>query len=499
MRSIESRPCRVAGILGAFLLLVGGAALAPAHAAVDFTFTAAHPIKVGPTGLEYVKVDCVVQNTGTVADSYDILRWSENVPSGWTTSICIGGYDGFLTNGLPGGCQAPFVDSLYANAPPCGFPSCGGPTSFGMNPGQQDTVSCYVTPNGAEGSGYAVFAVRSTANPAIIRPLTLGAVSDGVDVLLMDDDGNQTLETYYDAAVPGIFARGIWRRSAGSTTAAELLNFPFVIWFTGNAVPGLDASDRTAIAGYLAGGGKLIVTGQDLAYDLCDPASPNFSAANVTWYETNLKSRYVGNNSSSTSLTGVAGDPISNGLNLSIQGGTGANNQTDPDVIRPLTGAGEVWTYGAGTQVAATRILGQGYRAVNMAFGFEAIANASDRQTVLERAFTWLAASPIGVDDADAGAVAPRVAIEPARPNPFNPATLLAFQIAREGAVELRIVDMQGRLVRTLAHGVLPAGRHQAFWDGRDAAGRGVASGVYVAEVSVAGQGQDRTKLILVR
>jgi hypothetical protein len=236
-----------------------------------------------------------------------------------------------------------------------------------------------------------------------------------------------------------------------------------------------------------------------LAYDLCDPASPNFSAANVTWYETNLKSRYVGNNSSSTSLTGVAGDPISGGLNLTIQGGTGANNQTDPDVIRPLAGAGDVWTYGATTQVAATRAIGVGYRVVNLAFGFEAIASATDRQTVIERSLEWLATSGVGIADQGAGRVTSPVALAPARPNPFNPATFLAFEIAREGAVELRILDATGRHVRTLAQGTLAAGRHEAFWDGRDANGQGVASGLYVAEVTVAGQGSDRTKLVLVR
>ncbi|HWN80768.1 MAG TPA: FlgD immunoglobulin-like domain containing protein, partial [Candidatus Udaeobacter sp.] len=405
-----------------------------------------------------------------------------------------------LTNSLPGGCQAPFVDSLYANAPlPCGCPSCGGPTNFSLMAGQQDTVSCYVTPSGGEGSGYATFIVRSTTNPTITRTLVLGAVSNGCDVLLMDDDGGQTVETFYEAATPGIFARGTWRRNVASASASDLGNFPFLVWFTGGATAGLDATDRTAVAGYLTGGGKLILSGQDIAFDLCDPASPNFSAANVTWYETNLKTRYVGNNSSSTSLTGVAGDPISNGLNVTIQGGSGANNQTDPDILTPLAGAGTVWTYGAGTNTAATRILGQGYRAVDMGFGFEAVASAADRQTIMERAFTWLAASPVGVPDQGAAAVPGGVAIAPARPNPFNPATLIAFQIAQAGAVELKIYDTQGHVVRVLTHGQLPAGRHEAFWDGRDADGRGVASGVYLAEVSVAGVGSDRTKLILVR
>ncbi len=170
---------------------------------MDFTFTTPNAIKVGPSNIKYIKVDCVIANTGTEADEYDILRRVQAIPPGWTTSICIGGNDGLLANGLPGGCQAPFVDSLYANTPPCGFPSCGGPTNFGLNPGQNDTISCYVTPSGGEGSGYATFTVRSTVNSAVARTLVLGAVSDGIEILVMDDDGGQTLETFYQAAIPG--------------------------------------------------------------------------------------------------------------------------------------------------------------------------------------------------------------------------------------------------------------------------------------------------------
>ncbi len=155
--------------------------------------------------------------------------------------------------------------------------------------------------------------------------------------------------------------------------------------------------------------------------------------ANVTWYETNLKTRYVSNNSSSTNITGIAGDPISDGLNLAIQGGTGANNQTDPDVLRSLAGAGNVWTYGAGNLVAATKVRNQGNRAVNLGFGFEAIANAGDRQTVMQRMIEWLGASPVGIAEPEAAAMPAAIEIEPARPNPFNPATILAFRMQLGG------------------------------------------------------------------
>ena len=64
-------------------------------------------------------------------------------------------------------------------------------------------------------------------------------------------------------------------------------------------------------------------------------------------------------------------------------------------------------------------------------------------------------------------------------PNPFSPETEIDFALPRAQPVRLRILDAQGRVVRTLLDRELPAGAHRIRWDGRDGAGRAVASGVY--------------------
>jgi hypothetical protein len=64
-------------------------------------------------------------------------------------------------------------------------------------------------------------------------------------------------------------------------------------------------------------------------------------------------------------------------------------------------------------------------------------------------------------------------------PNPFNPATIIAYGLNRRGPVSLRIYDTAGRLVATLVDQEQPAGRHEAVWTGSDGAGNSVASGVY--------------------
>jgi hypothetical protein len=90
-------------------------------------------------------------------------------------------------------------------------------------------------------------------------------------------------------------------------------------------------------------------------------------------------------------------------------------------------------------------------------------------------------------------------ALHPGVPNPFNPSTRLRFDLAGSGRVSLRIHDLAGRRVRTLVDGeVLPAGAHERIWDGRDAAGRPVAAGTYLARIT-AGEWAAVTRLTLVK
>jgi hypothetical protein len=74
---------------------------------------------------------------------------------------------------------------------------------------------------------------------------------------------------------------------------------------------------------------------------------------------------------------------------------------------------------------------------------------------------------------------APRVALHPNVPNPFNPVTIISFDLPRGGYTSLIVYDLTGRLVRTLVAEVLPAGGHQRKWDGVDNGGEAVAAGVY--------------------
>jgi hypothetical protein len=73
-------------------------------------------------------------------------------------------------------------------------------------------------------------------------------------------------------------------------------------------------------------------------------------------------------------------------------------------------------------------------------------------------------------------------------PNPFNPATEIAFDVPYSGEVEVRIYNLRGMLVQRLQQGVVTPGRYRVTWRGRDVQGRSVASGIYFAVLWADGQ-----------
>ena len=83
-------------------------------------------------------------------------------------------------------------------------------------------------------------------------------------------------------------------------------------------------------------------------------------------------------------------------------------------------------------------------------------------------------------------------------PNPFNPTTTISFSLAEAGPASLRIYNARGQLVRQLANSDFQAGQHNLVWDGRDAAGRTVSSGLYFYRLNTKNY-QESRKMVLMK
>jgi hypothetical protein len=83
-------------------------------------------------------------------------------------------------------------------------------------------------------------------------------------------------------------------------------------------------------------------------------------------------------------------------------------------------------------------------------------------------------------------------------PNPFNPVTTITIDLTAAGHVRLDVFDVSGRLLATLVNGTKTAGRHAVQWNGKDASGSLVPSGIYFYRMKAEGYEATR-KMILVR
>ena len=84
-------------------------------------------------------------------------------------------------------------------------------------------------------------------------------------------------------------------------------------------------------------------------------------------------------------------------------------------------------------------------------------------------------------------------------PNPFNPSTVIPLVVPQTEQVSLIVYDILGHKIKTLYNGVLERGRHLFTWQGRDASGRRVPSGVYFYKARFGNRKSVTHKMILMK
>lgn len=270
----------------------------------------------------------------------------------------------------------------------------------------------------------------------------------------------------------------------------------------------LTAWHQQAADRYAAFFGDSIVNGLDSTV----PAGPTFLAdvLGVDFVDWDVADEIGGLTAPMVQPTGVvpafAEDFVAYGGCLNL-------NRFDSIDPRPGAVAAHEFVPGSGGVVRTASVVWDrvesGFRKVDMTFpygflyvwngGAPNVGGTTDRAVLLEEILAVFGSHsvqiPVGVETP----ATPRLALEPNRPNPFNPRTTLRFALGVEGPVSVVIHDVRGRVVRTLADGaVLPAGPQEMVWDGKDATGAAVASGIYLARVEANGF-RESLKMALVR
>lgn len=317
------------------------------------------------------------------------------------------------------------------------------------------------------------------------------------DILIVNDDQTSGASKigYYTEALDSLQkSYDIWNVQAQGLPGSNESTYPIIIWYTGEAEQNvLNDTEQLFLENYLNNGGRLYLTGQNIAYDLVEQQN------GIPFFENYLHAGYVHNNAGDFSLDGLPGDPIGAGQTYIILGSGGANNQNSPDVISAVSPAQAAIAYDIANQTNQAAIYYAGaYRLVYFAFGWEGINDQgpAKRQEVMERVLNWLD-QPTAISNNDHLPIPQQVKLFPNYPNPFNPETVIGYQLSAISSVELTIYNSLGQRMRTLAKTREAAGRYEIKWDGRDDAGREVSSGVYYFQLRTDNSTLTRKMLLL--
>ena len=83
-------------------------------------------------------------------------------------------------------------------------------------------------------------------------------------------------------------------------------------------------------------------------------------------------------------------------------------------------------------------------------------------------------------------------------PNPFNPTTKIQWAQDKPGRVDVRVFNVRGELVKTIADTWYPKGEHTVAWNGETQSGGKASSGVYYVRSAVNGS-KDVIKAVLTK
>jgi M6 family metalloprotease-like protein len=315
---------------------------------------------------------------------------------------------------------------------------------------------------------------------ALVSTESFATFVDAPSILIVDDDNGGTDDTYLATALADTGYGSVTYDvdAGGRPTANRLASYSIVMWSTGSGNTNyITADDEQRVMEYLDAGGSLLFSSQDYL---------SARSATTTFISDYLHVDSWTDDTSGFAVTGVGGDPITDGMFIYLASGPFSANYSDSFVTD--TAADTIFTTAVGTK--GLKVEEDGHKLVFLSFPFENLdvsaASPNNQRTVIARVVEWFAGSSTGVGDGETGH---RLALGQNVPNPFNPVTKISFTVpAGAERVSLIVYDVAGRLVRTLVDGSLPAGPNTVSWNGTDASGRHLSSGVYFARLSTGGE-----------
>lgn len=312
-------------------------------------------------------------------------------------------------------------------------------------------------------------------------------------ILLVVDDGDASRDEIYTAAHAelGWGVMDTWFRNSGEGTAPDRVSkHEIVVWFTGaESDSTLLPADRDTLAVFIDNGGNLFLTGQNIDSEIGE----------TDFFADYLHAQKDQENTHQGFIIGFEGDPIShNWTEIPITA-----PQESPASVDPIDPAYVTFKYLNERTAGITfdgNPGGDDFKVIYLPFSYEDIDSGADRVQLLENILRFMGVSVEQPEDGAPGVSAvSKSAITGGYPNPFNPKTTIAFDLAEEGRARLAVYDIRGALVNVLADGVFGSGRHAVAWNGATGSGGTASSGIYIARLEGPGGTVDSIRLVLLK
>jgi photosystem II stability/assembly factor-like uncharacterized protein len=252
--------------------------------------------------------------------------------------------------------------------------------------GSQAAVCVRVSvPAGAtSGTSTATVTATSVGSPGVSAAATVKTIAVTLDTLLVDEDGNipDVQSTYASALSSAGVQFDTWDLGADSDLPrGYLLAHKNVVWFTGNSYPAPITPYEQRLQAFLDGGGRLLMSGQDILDQAAGTTAFVHDYLHITWDGTENQ-----NDKATAAVHGVTGNPVTDGIGTVPLDHT-VLGATFEDQVTPNGGALPAFTDNT-SQPDALSFAG-GYKVVFLAFPLEAYGTTTDKSALITRTMTF--------------------------------------------------------------------------------------------------------------
>jgi len=406
-----------------------------------------------PSGNGTATFSGTVKNVGATAD---VIALSMDNGFGWPASIQIQGDPNWYSN---------------YNLP--------------LNPGQTVNLTVRVQTDSAHRIGVGHIWGQS-ANTGRQTRTGLQVFNGSYAILLVDNDGGNGYGALFATELNNLSY--LFTEVGSNPTLGAMTGYDAVVWQTGFQLGGPMAADEASLSAYLDGGGKLYLSSMGYLANVIPPD--------------NFLTNYLGVSSftfgtAANSALGVLHDPITNGMNMTLNWGS---NYNLPSTLVPVAGAFTIFNSDTG-HPAADRYQTNTFRTVFNTIPQNVLPTGNpdpnNSQYDLAKTLSWLLlGDQTGVPPL--AAAQPRLILE-SGPNPAHSLEQLRFTLgpANAGVVHLSLLDAGGRLVRNIDTAPLAAGSQSVVWNLQDQSGNVVPNGLYFARLRTA-TGSATSKVVVI-